>query len=156
MVGAMGELAAALSRLNRAAAKAYGEAEAAQFTDDTHAHYSDALARIDAAEVSIDGDKATVRYADARDHPFDLRRVGGGWKIPMAELSRGADAAALDQRLAELDAQAKIVSELTDEIAAGKHKTADAAREAWRGKIMQNLPMRPPLPSTAPAMRPAG
>jgi len=165
MLGAMAGLAGSLARLNQAAVKAFGEDDANRFTDDSTAHFSETVARIDAAEVSIDGDKATVRYHSAEEVPFEMRRVPpvhasekGQWKVPMSELSPGADAAALDQRLEELNVQRKIVDELADEIAAGKYKNAEAGKEAWRGKIMQTLPSRPPgtAPAGAPATRTAG
>jgi len=156
MLGAMAGLAGSLARLNQSALKAFGEEDASRFTDDSTAHFSQTLARIDAAEVTIDGDKATVRYHSAGAEPFEMRCVPpahssqeGQWKVPMSELSPGADAAALDQRLSELNVQRKIVDELADEIAAGKYKNAEAGKEAWRGKIMQTLPSRPP--GTAPA-----
>ncbi len=95
MLGAMAGLAGSLARLNQSAVKAFGEDDASQFTDDGTAHFSDTLARIDAAEVTIDGDKATVRYRGPGETPFEMRRippVHGGqeaqWKVPMSELSR--------------------------------------------------------------------
>jgi hypothetical protein len=156
MLGAMAGLAGSLARLNRSAVKAFGEEDASRFTDDSSAHFSETLARIDSADVMIDSDKATVRYSGPGELPFEMRRVRpthssqeGQWKVPMSELSPSPDPAALDQRLGELNVQRKIVDELADEIAAGKYKNAEAGKEAWRGKIMQTLPTRPP--TTAPA-----
>ena len=80
----------------------------------------------------------------------------------MADFSKGTDTAALDQRLAELNVQKKNVNDLVEEITAGKFKNADAALEAWRAKIMQALPTRPPAtgpagpaPLAGPTTRPA-
>jgi hypothetical protein len=165
MLGAMAGLAGSLARLNQSAVKAFGEDDASRFTDDSSAHFSETLARIDGAEVTIDGDKATVRYSGPGELPFEMRRVRpahasqeGQWKVPMSELSPSADPGTLDQRLGELNVQRKIVDELADEIAAGKYKNAEAGKEAWRGKIMQTLPTRPPTtaPSGGPATRTAG
>jgi len=165
MLGAMAAVAGSLARLNQAAVKAFGEEDASRFTDDSAAHFSETLARIDAAEVTIDGDKAKVRYHDSGQVPFQMRRIPAGhasqeglWKVPMSELSPGADAAALDQRLGELNVERKILDELAEEIAAGKYKNAEAGKEAWRGKIMQILPSHPPAtaPSGGPATRTGG
>ncbi len=155
MLNAIARMAAALARMNQAAVDAWGESAISGLTGDSLTHFERTLARIDAADISIDGEKATVRYADAKDAPFELRRVGGLWKVPMGELSQGADPATLDQRLAELDGQAQIVAALTGEIAAGKFHNADAAREAWRVKIMRSLSDHPGDRARAnPATRP--
>jgi hypothetical protein len=156
MLGAMAGLAESLARLNQSAVKAFGEDDSSRFTDDSNAHFAQTLARIEAAEVTIDGDRATVKYRGPGEPIFELRGLPSAhsgqelqWKVPMSELAPGAEAAALDQRLIELNVQRKIVDELADEIAGGKYKNAEAGKEAWREKIMQTLPSRPP--GTAPA-----
>jgi hypothetical protein len=143
MIGAIAETAAAFNRLHATAAKAFGDAAAARFTGETEEQYAQSLARIDAAEVTIEGDRAAVRYPGAAEPEYELRRVDGRWRVPMSQFSKGADPATLDARVAEAAGQMRIVLELAGEIGAGKYKSAEAASEAWRGKISQAL-SRPP------------
>jgi len=139
MVGAIAQMAAALTGLHQSAAKAFGPEAARKFTDDTAAGFDQTVARIDAAEVTIDAETAVVRYADAKDNPYELKRVGEEWKVLATQFTHGADPAALDRRVGELGVQTRIVDELAKEIDAGKHKTAEAAGLAWRSKMMGAL-----------------
>lgn len=138
MIDAMADMAAALAGLHRAALAAYGPESAARFTTDTAAHFEQTLARIEAATVTIENDRAAVQYA-GEDRKYVLRRDGAGWRIPMSELSRGADAATIEQRLAELKVQVQIVRDLEEEIAAGRHGSPDVAIEAWRTRITRTV-----------------
>jgi hypothetical protein len=143
MIAAIAQTSTAFNRLHAAAVQAFGDAAAARFTGETEEQYAQSLGRIDAAEVAIDGDKASVRYPGATEPEYELRRTDGRWRVPMSQFSKGADAATLDARVAEASGQIRIVLELAAEIAAGKYRTAEAASEAWRGKISQALG-RPP------------
>src|SRR5688572_16953444 len=60
MLDAMAEMAAQLAQLHKASAKAFGDDEAKLLTGDVGME----MGRIDEAEVSIEGDSATVRYKD--------------------------------------------------------------------------------------------
>ena len=144
MLGALADWAAALTRLHDTTARTFGDGGAARFTGDNDAQYAQSLARIDAAEVVVDGNKAQVRYPGDAEPQYELTRVGGEWRVPMAQFSHGADAAALDRRIAESRAQTQIILELVGEIEAGKYRTAESASDAWRGKIMQALGLRTP------------
>ena len=150
MVDAMAAMAAQVAKLYKASAKAFGEEQAKALTGDVVAE----MKRIDEADVSIDGDSATVRYKpekveatpdDAAEPPpappvpMVLRKVGGRWMVPMAELSRDATPEEIEQRLADLAAQTKVIADLSAEVAAGKHRTAERAAEAWQSKMMQAL-----------------
>lgn len=152
MLVAMADWAAALLRLHDVTAKAFGDDGAARFTGDNDAQYAQSLARIDAADVAVAGDKAAVRYPGEAEPQYELARVGGEWKVPMAQFSHGADAAALDRRIVESRAQTQIILELVGEIEAGKYRTAESASDAWRGKIMQALGLR--TPTTGAATKP--
>jgi hypothetical protein len=163
MLGAMASLARSLARLNHCAAKAFGEREAARFTDDTAAHFDQMLARIDAADVQVNGNRATIRYPGEDQAPFEMRRMpperpgqDPQWKVPIAQFTDDADAAALDDRLTELNVQSKIVDDVADELAAGKYKNAEEVKDAWRARIVQTLPSHPPGPSSRPTTRPSG
>ena len=138
--------------MSQSSLKAFGESQSAQLTDDSATHVADIMSRIDGADITMTGDKAKVHYQKSGDSSLELSRMGDVWKVPMSELSDSTDSAAIDRRLEELKLQTRIINALSDEIAAGRHKNADAAREAWRGKILQILPAHPPSnPTTAPA-----
>jgi hypothetical protein len=147
MVGAMGDMSRALAALHTAAAKAFGAPAAEQFTDDATAHFDRVLARIDAAEITVHGDIATVRYPD--DRPYELRRIGADWRIPVSQFSQGVPADALERRVAELVVQTRVVNEMSREIGGGKHRNAEAASLAWRSKMMSAVA------ASGPATRPA-
>lgn len=147
MIGAMGEMSAALAGLHASAVKVFGAPAAEQFTDDAAAHFNRVLARIDAAAITINGDTATVRYPD--DKPYELRQVAGEWRLPVAQFSQGVPPAVLERRVAELRTQTRIVNEMSREILAQKHRSADAAMLAWRGKMMSAAV------TTGPTTRPA-
>jgi hypothetical protein len=154
MIGAMADMAAALAELNTSAVKAFGQDAAGRFTDDTSVNFEQTVARIDAADVAVNGDVATVRYAESKDRPYQLRKVGAAWQIPASQFSQGVPPSVLERRMGELLVQARIVNEISREIAAGKYRNADAAGLAWRSKMMSALGGGPP--GTGPATKPQG
>ena len=171
MVSTMADLAAALAALHRAAVEAFGDGEqgAWKITGDTDAASAKSLASIDEADVTITGDTASVRFhedadADEPDEkektpaipkdPTDpkasttrLKKIDGRWQVPAADLAPGEDADALDQRLAELATQRRVLTEITADISAGKFKTAEKAAQACGSRMMQAATSRP---STTP------
>ena len=144
MVAAMAEMARAMADLQKAAVKAFGSEGAKEIVGDTQATDAEGRARIDAADVRVQGDTATVIVAEGEDTPVVLRRVGGHWKVPMAELSKHADPSVLDERLAELAEQRKLVVELTREIGEGQFNSPAQAKDAWQSRAMQAVTRRPP------------
>jgi hypothetical protein len=156
MLAAMAEMAGRLAALHDSVARQFGEPAAARFTGDTAAQFKESLERIEAADVAVEADKASIRYPGAKLAEYELRRMGGLWKIPVGQFSHGADPAVLSRRVAESKSQAAVVAELTTEINEGKYKTADAAADAWRGKIMQGIggPQPKTLPTTVPSEHP--
>lgn len=143
MVGAMTDMAKAMARLQKAAVKAYGEEGAKEVVGDTQATDAEGRARIDSAEVKVQGDTATVVMAEGENAPVSLKRVDGRWKIPMSELSKGADPAALDERLTELAEQAKLVRQIAEEIETGKFTGPAQAYDAWQSRAMQVVSRKP-------------
>jgi hypothetical protein len=139
-----------MAELQKAAVKAFGEEGAKQLVGDTQATDADGRARIDSADVRVEGDSAKVIVREGEDAPVVLRRVGGHWKVPMAELSKNADPAALDERLAELNEQRKLVAQLAQEIGEGQFSSAVQAKDAWQSRAMQAVTRRPP-PRKQPA-----
>lgn len=151
MLGAMADMARAVAELHETVVKAFGDPAAARFTGDTNAQFADSLARIDAADIAIDTDTATVRYSGEKDPQYELKRINGQWRIPIAQFSHGADAATLDRRIVETNVQTEVVRAIAGQIASGKFKTADAAAEAWRSQMMQALAGPP---GTRPSLEP--
>lgn len=153
MVAAMADMAKAMADLQKAAVKAFGPDGAKEIVGDTAATDAEGRARIDAAEVRVQGDTATVVVAEGEDTPVVLRRVGGHWKVPMAELSKNADATVLDERLAELAEQRKLVVQLTRELGEGQFNSPAQAKDAWQSRAMQAVTRKPPArkPQAEPA-----
>lgn len=163
MVDAMAVMAEAFAALHEAAVEKFGAENARNITGDNEARWAEGLARIDSAEVKIQGDKATVIYeakppptktasdttppeppaAEEKSPPVVLRKVKGKWKLPVSQLAAGAEEEALEQRLAELEVQTGLVREVAEEIAAGAFKTAEEAAEAWHSRFMQSLGPKP-------------
>jgi len=151
MVEADAQMAAALADLRRAASRKFGEAGAELMTGDSPASSAVSSQRIEAADIAITGDTATVVYRDEKESPFVLKRVAGQWKVPVSELAKPMDRATLEQRLADLDSQCQVVREITRQIDQGRFTAAEQAKEAWRARIFQAAASQP---TTRPAGRP--
>jgi hypothetical protein len=138
-------LAEASALLRKAATKTFGE-EAARPLGVQSGATPEAIARIDSAKVQFAGDRATVRPAQTEGPPMVLMRIGNAWKVPVSELSKDVEPADVDRNVAALLDQAKLMRELSEEIAAGKYKTASDARQVLDRRIVQSA-----LPATGPA-----
>jgi len=167
MVDAMSNMAAEVAGLNKAAAKAFGEEQAKALTGDLGAE----LTRIDEAKISIDGETATVVYKPGDPAPkqtdlassdpaapLQLSKIDGRWQVPMAKLSKGATPEQIEQRLADVDVQTKVIADVKEEVAQGKYKNVDAVADAWQAKVMQALtpPRKPPEAKKEEEKKPAG
>jgi hypothetical protein len=150
MVAAMADMAKAMAELQKAAVKAFGEEGAKEIVGDSRATDAEGRARIDAADVRLQGDTATVVVSEGQDAPVVLKRVAGQWKVPMAELSKNADPGALDERLTELAEQRKLVQQLTQEIGERQFGTPAQAKDAWQSRAMQAVTRRPAVPPRKP------
>lgn len=143
MIDAVAKTAAALAHLRTAAVAAYGSQGADAVTRDSDASAADSAARIDTAEIVVEGDAATVTYRDEKSSPFVLKKVDGRWKVPYSQLGRPLDPAALDQSLTDLAHQRHVVEEITDQIRQKKFADAQQAREAWGTRTMQAATSQP-------------
>jgi hypothetical protein len=150
---ATADLAEAAAGLRRAAAKAFGD-EAARPLGVEVGATPQALDRIDAARVHLDGERATVRTENAEGPPMVLARSNGVWRVPVGELSKDVEPADVERTVSALASQAKLLRELTAEVAAGKYKTAADARQALDKRIVQSA-FPQSGPSTA-ATKPSG
>jgi len=150
MVACVADQAAAFAQLHQAAVKAYGDEEARKFTQDSDAAAAEAMARIESADIAINGDAGTIIYKDQPQMPFLLKKVEGQWKFLTSSLGRPTDAADLDQQLAELSLQAAIVREIASDIQGGKFPTADKAAQTWHTRLLQAATSQPSSrPATA-------
>jgi hypothetical protein len=143
MIEADAEMAAALARLREAAVKAYGTQGANVITGESDASAVESAARIDSADVVVDGDVATVTYRDQKNSPWVLKKVDGHWRIPVAQMGKPMDPASLDQRLSDLAAQRHVVDEIVEQIRQKKFATPEQARETWRTRILQAATSQP-------------
>jgi hypothetical protein len=143
MVAADAEMAVAFADLRDAAMKEFGRSGADIVTGDSDAGAADSTARIDSAEITINEDVATVVYRDQKNSPFVLRKIGGMWRVPVAQLGKPLDPAALAQRLADLSIQRQVIDEMAEDIRHKKFTTADEAKDAWRIRILQAATSQP-------------
>jgi hypothetical protein len=144
LISAMADYAAALVALHRAAEKAYGLDGANVVTGDINAQSSDALAAIEKAEIMVTGDKASVKYAGAKDDPVHLIKAGNRWKLPLADLLANVDKDSEQQRLTELRHQAQLASEMANELSSGKYKEGPSRASAvWRSRLLDPATSRP-------------
>ena len=141
MVDTQAQMAAALAELRRAALKAFGEDGAQTVTGADEPAKN--LERIELAEITVNGNTATVTYRDQKEQPFVLKKVAGRWQVPVSELGKPVDQAALDQELADLAVQTELVRRITSEIEEGRFTTAEKARQIWRSRMIQAAASRP-------------
>jgi len=146
MVDADAQMALALANLRDAAIKAFGAENATVLTGDTSSGAAESLARIESAEIIVSGDNATVRYSDSKEIPFILKKVEGQWRVPVSQLGKPLNPAALEQRIADLAIQRRVVQDIAGQIRAGKFSSSEKAREAWQSRILQAATSQPGSP----------
>ena len=129
-------LAEATADLRRASVKAFG-APASLPLGVNESAVPEALARIDASTVTIDGEKATVTSPQDAGDTLSLVRREGKWRVPMSQISGQAEPPDLDRNLRDSARQASVLKELANEVAAGKFKSAMDARQELNKRIMQ-------------------
>ena len=145
---ATAELAEATAALRRSASDAFG-VEASRPLGVDRAATGDALARIDAATVTLTGDRANVRAASEEGPPLVLIRRDRTWLVPVSEFSKDVETADLDRASRALADETRLLRELAVEVSTGKYKTATDARQALDRRIMQSA--MPQLEPAAPA-----
>jgi hypothetical protein len=149
MIDADAAMAGALARLRAAAVKQFGVKRADILTGDSDAAGADSVAHIETADIDVRGDVATVTYRDGKNsQQFVLKKVDGGWRIPVSELGKPLSPEALNQRLGDLAIQRNVIDEIASRIAAGQFQTPEGARDAWRAQILKAAASQP---ATQPA-----
>jgi len=110
----------------------------------------DEMARLDSAEVSIDGDHATVKLA-GQTKALRLVQSEGRWKISIADYA-GATPGNIAAQTAVLKDLAEVYSSIAADISADKFASAQDAQKALQQKlqaVMGNA-LHKHLPATKP------
>jgi hypothetical protein len=145
IVDALGKMVGAMKRLSDAAADKYGkDNEITKGTQDT-----DVAAKLEKADVKVEGDTATIIDKEKADdkNPLKLVKKDGQWKVDLGSIPKDG----MDQLVKMAPAMAKAADEVTKEIKDGKHKTAKDAQDAIPQKMMAALMQPGPQGPEAPA-----
>ena len=158
MVTAMANMSMAQKKFRDAASAAFGN-DAKQLTGDTTAASAEGMSKVDSAKETINGDSATVDSGpESGTPPLTLNKSGSTWKIPIQQLSRGIDAASINQRLGDLSMMTGLINDSATEIGKGTYKTPQEAGKAIQAKMMTYAMQRSAAasqPTTAPSDAPA-
>mgnify|MGYP001061697284 FL=1 len=153
MVEAMVQTAESVQRLRQAAVEAFGEAAARELVGGP-VDPAEAMKEIDTASETIQENSAIVRFTDVLAEPVKLVLEGEQWHVPVGELAQGLQASELEQRIAEVQVFAEVMSQITEEIRQQKFSSAEQAAQALYNRMMQAM-TRLEVPAEAPAMTPA-
>lgn len=137
MVEAMVQTAQSVRGLREAAVEAFGAREAAALAGPQPAGDPAQMKEIDEAAETIEEDRAVVRFADVQVNPVTLVRRGEQWHVPVGELSAKLSDRDLTERIEEIRTFNRVMGEVTAEIAAGKHQSAEQARQALASQMLR-------------------
>jgi hypothetical protein len=146
------------------AAKALGDAAKTKFaaTGDALSKglpVRDAKARLASAEVTVDGDTATVRFPD-QPKPLRLVRSDGRWRVSIADYAGAATGENVAGQMAVIKDMTAVFNAVAADITADKYPTAPEAQRGLQSKLQavlfNTLRKHPPTtgavgPTTAPA-----
>ena len=111
------------------------------------------VAKIDAAAVTVNGDKATVKVSAAAD-PVNLRQISGGWRLVIDQGDDATPAHRAD-RIALIQGMTDAINQSADEISADKYPTIQDAETVIKqrlgtvpAKVLQSNP-----PTSQPATK---
>lgn len=85
------------------------------------------------ADIQVNGDTATVTPKDQRGQQVVFKKDGGTWKLDMMQFPNKEQ---MEKGLPFWDKMATVMSEVGDEIKAGKYNTVQDARTALGQKMM--------------------
>jgi hypothetical protein len=145
MVEAIVEYATALASLRQVALKTYGPEGAKAIIGDVAEVSAATTKRIDQATVRQEGDVAVVQPPQGQ--AMQLAKIDGKWKLPIGQAVRSTEAGVLEENIATISAQARIVKECTGDMSAGKFRSSD---EAW-ASMMSRMMRAATQPTTVPA-----
>jgi hypothetical protein len=110
-------------------------------------------AKIDSADVSVNGDSAKLKFAD-QPSPIVLKHAGDGWRIVIEQdqdtLKRRAD------QLFLLKGMTDAMNKSADEINADKYATVEDAESAVKNRLgaIVSKALQSDLPTSKPATQP--
>jgi hypothetical protein len=140
------------------AARALGEAAKTKFAASGDAlskglPLRDEIARLDSADVTVDGDNATIKLA-GQARPLRLSKAEGRWQILIADYA-GATPANVAAQTAVLKDMAAALNAVAADITADKFPSATEAQRALQQKLQavlfNSLTKHPPTTAAAPA-----
>jgi hypothetical protein len=150
LVNSYANLILAAKKLSAAAKKRY-PGVASPFTSGGIA--PEEAAAIDAADVRVTGDTATLKF-QGREQSRHLRKVGNAWKVVISEEPAAQNPELIVEQAARVQALADALSSSADDIAAGRFRDAEEARNAVKQRLAAAALKL--LPSTTnPATQPA-
>ena len=151
MIEATAALAEATAELRGAASKAFGE-QASRALGVDPAAVPEAMARVDASAVTIEGDKATVTSPEDQNDKLVLVHRGEKWHVPMSQIAPSADEGNVDKSLRDTAEHVKLLKQLAGEVSAGQYKTPTEARQELDKRIIRmTMPATTGATATAPA-----
>ena len=115
----------AVSKLEKAVAERFGKDLA---TATVRAAGTVDAQAIDAATENVDGDHATVRFAD-QSTPVPMVRSDGKWKVSISEWTKGASSHDLDVLTSKLDELATQINQVTDLVSHDKFRSGEGVRD---------------------------
>lgn len=125
LVRAIAEGDVAVSKLEKVVADRFGKELAAATV--RAAGTEDAKA-IDAATESIDGDHATLRFAD-QSSPVPMIRSDGKWKVSIADWTKNASAHDLELLTSRLEELANQINQVADLVSHDKFRSGEGVRD---------------------------
>jgi hypothetical protein len=141
------------------AAKTLGEAAKAKFaaTGDALSKglpVRDAKARLASAEITVDGDAATVKFPD-QPKPLRLVRSDGRWRVSIADYAGAATGENVAGQMAVIKDMTAVFNTVAADITADKYPSAAEAQRGLQSKLQavlfNTLRKHPPTTTTAPA-----
>jgi hypothetical protein len=161
MVAAMSAQAEAIGKLKSASVAKFGAQEAKKLVGDTAAQLAQALLMFDAAGEKIEGETATVSPQGDPQQAIHLVKVGNDWKLSVADMAKTVPAGQIDRALADMNLQAKILTEIASGISSGQYKTPEDAGKDLQQKLIraameQAAAATGPTTGAAPTSAPAG
>ena len=115
----------AVARLEKAVADHFGKDLAAAAV---RAAGTEDASAIESATESVNGDHATVQFANTRT-PVPMVRSDGKWKVSIDEWTKGASASDLDQLTSKLNELVAGIDHITDLVSHDKFRSGEGVRD---------------------------
>jgi hypothetical protein len=149
MIDVTSDMAVAIADLKHLMTKRYGEVATQIAMNESPDALPQSLAKIDSAEQKVDGDLAVINLSAAMPREsMSLVRTGDYWKIsvPQQIKDEGLTPEQVDEKIATVSSQSRIIRDLTTEVTAGKYPTAADAASALREKMSASHEPASPAP----------